>query len=362
MSDSRIVKLFNEIDPKRIVIIKPSALGDVVQTLPLLPVLKKRFPNATIDWVIRSELAGLIEGHPDLNQVMIYHRKGTLKDSFQLLKQIWKQHYDLTLDLQGLFRTGLMTAASRSRLRIGLETAREYSQLACHGLLPETDKQVPAHARYWKVAEVLGETGPPPAITLGIDPADRQTVDDLISEIPQPFFVIHPGAMWVTKRWPIASFAEIAARTCKEYGMSLVVVGTAGEQQDAESICQFVRQKCPHQQVLNLAGKTSLKQLALVLHAAEIVLTNDSGPMHLAAGMGTPVVGIFTCTSKERSGPPGDHHQLIQAQVPCAASYRKECPMKGSANMQCMSAVSIFQVWSSMQKAIQKNHLGNRVA
>ncbi|MCG6154439.1 lipopolysaccharide heptosyltransferase II [Rubinisphaera margarita] len=359
---SRIVNLLNEIEPRRIVIIKPSALGDVVQTMPLLPVLKQRFPGATIDWVIRSELVDLLEGHPLLNRVLIYERKGGFSASIRLLRELRKGRYDLCLDLQGLLRSAVMTAATGATLRVGLQTAREYSHLACHGLLPETERGVPAHARYWRVAEALGETGSPAPVSPGLSEQDRQRVDSLIGGVSGPFLVIHPGAMWETKRWPIPSFAEIGVRALREYGMNLIVVGTRGERNAAEDLCSLVREKRPHQQVLNLAGETSLTQLAEVLRRAALVLSNDSGPMHLAAGVGTPVVGIFTCTSAERSGPAGGQHQLVQAKVPCAASYRKQCPFSGSGHMQCLTAVSVFQVWSAVQQAVTRNQLASNVA
>lgn len=365
MSESRISELLNESSPKRIVIIKPSALGDIVQTLPLLGVLKKKFPEVEIDWVIRSELASLLHGHPHLSQIIPYYRKGGIKNWFQLLSTLRKRQYDIAFDFQGLLRSAVMTVATAASLRIGMETARECSHLACHGLLPETEKSTPAHARYWRLAEILNLQDEPRNLELGITSADQLAAEKCLQPIntPEgPLMVIHPGAMWETKRWPVGQFAEIAIRAVKKYKMRIAVIGTKGEHNDAEFIVNAVIKNTSHCQVINLAGKTSLRELAVILKQADMVLTNDSGPMHLAAGVGTPVVGIFTCTSNERSGPPGDHHQLIQAKVPCAASYRKTCPFTGSGNMQCMKAVSLFQVWTAFQKVVEQNQLKNRVA
>ncbi len=365
MPESPITKLLNESSARRIAVIKPSALGDVVQTLPLLGVLKKRFPDAEIDWVIRSELAGLLQGHPHLSEVIPYYRHGGLKSWIQLLRKLRKRQYDLVFDLQGLLRTGVMTLATGATLRVGLETARECSHWACHGLLPETEKSVPAYARYWRIAELFGLQNEPRSLNLGITSSDHQAATRALKTLENangPLMVIHPGAKWETKRWPVAQFAEIAIRTFKKYGMRIAVIGTKGEHNDAESIVAALKQHVPNAFAINLAGKTSLRELAVILGKADLVLTNDSGPMHLAAGMGTPVVGIFTCTSTERSGPPGSHHQLLQAKVPCAASYRKTCPYTGSAQMQCMQAVSIFQVWTGIQKAVEENKILSRVA
>ncbi len=365
MPESHITKLLNEASAKRIVVIKPSALGDVVQTLPLLEVLKKKFPDAEIDWVIRSELADLLQGHPHLSEVIPYYRHGGLKNWVQLLRKLRSRRYDLVFDLQGLLRTGVMTLATGAQLRIGLETARECSHWACHGLLPETGKSVPAHARYWRLAEIFGLHQEARSLRLGITSADQEAASGHLKSLENsngPLMVIHPGAKWETKRWPVEQFAEIAIRTFKKYAMRIAVIGTKAEHNDAEAIVSALRQHTPRALAINLAGKTSLRELANIMERADLVLTNDSGPMHLAAAMGTPVVGIFTCTSTERSGPPGSHHQLIQAKVPCAASYRKTCPYTGSGNMQCLRAVSIFQVWTAVQKAVEQNEIVNRVA
>lgn len=365
MPESPVTKLLNEISPERIVVIKPSALGDIVQTLPLLGILREKFPQAEIDWVIRSELTGLLEGHPHLSEVIPYYRQGGAKSWFTLLRKLRSRQYDLAFDFQGLLRTGVMTLATGAKLRIGLETARECSHWACHGLLNETSKSIPAHARYWRLAEIFNLQDEPRTLNLGTTSADQLAVEQALQPLENskaPLMVIHSGAMWETKRWPVQQFAEIAIRAVKKYGMRIVVIGTKGEHNDAEFIVSALKQNSTQAHAVNLAGQTSLRELALIMEQADVVLTNDSGPMHLAAGVGTPVVGIFTCTSSERSGPPGDSHQLIQAKVPCAASYRKICPFTGSAKMQCHNAVSLFEVWTDLQKVIEKSQLKNRVA
>ena len=144
------------IDARRICLIKPSAFGDVVQTLPLLPVLKERFPNAQISWVINSGLRELLEDHPQIDDLISYRRHGTWKDSMRLLRELRQRQFDLVFDLQGLLRTGIMTFATRAKIRVGLESAREGSSAACHITLSDTDRFMPAHLRYWRVAEALG--------------------------------------------------------------------------------------------------------------------------------------------------------------------------------------------------------------
>ncbi|MBI3465374.1 MAG: glycosyltransferase family 9 protein, partial [Planctomycetes bacterium] len=146
---------------------------------------------------------------------------------------------------------------------------------------------------------------------------------------------IHPGARWMTKRWPVGHYTEIARRLERESGAQIVLVGGPEEGDVAREIEATIRNRC-----LNLTGLTTLKQLAAVLSRVNLLLTNDSGPMHLAAALGTPVAGIFTCTSPERARPYGSGHLIIGTSVWCAASYLKKC-----SRMECMSELTPDRVW-----------------
>ena len=130
MATANLNRRLDGLDVRRICVIKPSALGDVVQSLPLLPVLHERFPNATISWVINHEFADLLEGHPYLHELLHYHRRGSAGQHLQLLQDLRQRQFDLVFDLQGLMRSGVMSAATGASLRIGLGNSRECSSLA----------------------------------------------------------------------------------------------------------------------------------------------------------------------------------------------------------------------------------------
>jgi len=279
----------------RICLIKPSALGDIVQTLPLLPVLRERFPAARISWVVGSQFANLLEGHPDLDELLIFHRRGGSAAFLQLLTDLKKRRFDLVFDLQGLMRTGLMTFATRAPLRIGLETAREGAHWACHLTLPGTSKHVPAHSRNWQVAEAFGMGSRRRETTIPLTGADRIWARNQLAPLSSRILVIHAGAQWETKRWPPEHFVFVASKAARRLGMSPVLVGSPGERNITTDIERQIRRFVPSARIANLAGETSLKQLAAVLERAEVVLSNDSGPMHMAAGLGVPVVGVRDC-------------------------------------------------------------------
>ncbi|MBS0264287.1 MAG: glycosyltransferase family 9 protein [Planctomycetes bacterium] len=349
------------IAPRRVCLIKPSALGDVVQTLPLLDVLRQKFPAAEISWVIRSDLANLLEGHPALAETLVFHRTGGWRAWRDLLKTLYQRRFDLVLDLQGLLRTGVMTLATRAPWRVGLETAREGSAFSCNYLIPETGRTVPAHARYWRIAEELGLADHPATAHIPVSAADASSVAGQLAQLPRPLLAMHAGAGWVTKRWPVEKFAEIARR----FSGSIVAVGSPGEASLAEAIVTAAADA--GRPALNLAGKTTLKQLAAVLQSVDLMVSNDSGPMHLAAAVGTPVAGIFTCTSPVLSGPAPDspngvRHVLISADVPCRASYKKTCPHSGPGHLCCLADLSVERVWQAVEQLQTQQTLIRRPA
>ena len=360
MTDPNTAAVLLEVDARRICVIKPSALGDVVQALPVLPALRRRFPRARISWVISRSLAPILEGHPDLDEIIPFERHGSLGDWRKLLTRLRRSRFDLVFDLQGLLRSGLMLWATRASLRVGLESAREGSLWGCHFLIPETDLSVPAHLRSRHVVDALGLTNFDSGLRLGISRADRDWASGQLAPLAGTAgagagLAVHPGASWKTKRWPAERFAAVAFKAMRRFGLSPVVLGGPDEQGIAAQFVQTLRQLAPNARVIDLSGKTNLKQLAAVLEQSRVLVTNDSGPMQLAAGLGTPVVGIFTCTSPTISGPPGNQHELVATGVSCAASYRKRCPHRGKKHLACMDELDVERVWSGLCRLMQKN-------
>ena len=351
-----------ELDVRRICVVKPSALGDIVQSLPLLPVLRERFPEATISWVVNHEFSGLLEEHPQLHELFHFHRRGTAGQHLQLLQELRQRQFDVVFDLQGLMRSGVMTAATGAPLRIGLETSREGASLACHLTIPGTSKSTAAFRRYWRIAEELGLGDREPQTIVQTSEADRGWAAASLSSLAGPVLAIHPGARWMTKRWPIEKFAVVAHKAMRQFGFSVVILGSKNEMPVADELQTLLHGFVSRKTVLNLTGQTTLKQLAALMSAVDVVLTNDSGPMHLAAGLGTSVLGVFTCTSPTISGPPGEQHELVATQVSCAASYKKTCPHSGSTHQCCMDELSTERVCAALVRLIERRQLHSRAA
>jgi len=345
------------IDARRILIVKPSALGDVVQTLPLVAALRRRFPGSWIAWLVQRELRELVDGCPDLDDVQLCDRRPTWSQAIASLNELRRQRFDLVFDLQGLLRSAVMTLATGARHRIGLQTAREGAAWATTHTITGTGRDVPAHARYWRVAEAFGVGDTPRRFTMRIHRADEQFATLQLAGLPRPIFAVQWGAKWETKRWPIEQFAALLSRAGRTWGGSAVLVGGGGDVLECERMAALIRTQCPSLPVANFAGRTTIKQLAAVLSQVDAMISNDSGPMHLAAELGTPTLGIFTCTSAMRSGPPGIQHEFVATQVPCAASYKKVCPCPGDARQACHRELDVERACRGLVRLVEKNGL-----
>jgi lipopolysaccharide heptosyltransferase II len=315
--------------------------------------------------VINRELRDLVEGHPALHEAIPFERRGGWSSWARLLKTLALRRFDMTIDLQGLLRTGVMTVATGASVRVGLETAREGSKLTLNCVVSDTARELAAHARYWRIAEVLGLSDMPRETFVATSSADRDWAREQFARLPRPIFSVHPGAKWVTKRWPVSKFAELLAQAMQSWPGSVVILGSPSERAEADQLEHELGQRpestrrCP---VVNLVGKTSLKQLSALLPLSDFAISNDSGPMHLAAGLGTPTLGIFTCTSAYRSGPAGAQHEMVSTTVPCAASYHKTCPHSGEQHMACLRELDVDRVWRALSRLVLKNQLKTRVA
>ena len=353
---------FTGLDARRICIIKPSALGDVVQSLPILRPLRDRFPAASISWVVSGGLAGLLEGHERIDDLILFDRRGGLRGMAVLLRRLREGRFDLAIDLQGLLRTGLMIRATAAPVRIGLQTAREGSRLACTTVLPGSGRDVPARLRYWRIAEELGDASHAATADLPLTRTDRDWAAGQLRSLPRPWLAICPGARWATKRWPVTSFATLAARAHAEFGASAVVLGAPDERTLCHDLETQLRSRLPRKAILNLAGQTSLRQLAAVLESAHWAAANDSGPMHLADAVGTPVLGLFTCTSPWLSGPPLDRHELLSTRLMCAASYHKSCPLAAPRRHACHGELSVDRAWEGFVRLARRSRSNRRAA
>jgi heptosyltransferase-1 len=310
-------------DPQRILIIKPSAIGDVVHTLPVLNLLRRRWPAAKIAWLLTPACAGLLEGHPQLDEIIFFERQrlahswrspAALSELIGLARDLRRREFDLVIDLQGLFRSGWLTMMTGAPMRIGFANAREGAWLTYTHRIDVGSPQQHAVDRYLKVADALGCGRQPVEFYFGTTDSDRAYVADLLRDVG-PFAAMLPGTNWQTKRWPIENFAALVAPLREHYGLATVIAG-------GSDVIDLARQ-IPGAK--SAAGKTSLRELTALLERASLVIANDSGPMHIAAALGRPLVTMFGPTNPVRTGPYRRQETVLRLDIPCSPCYSRTC-------------------------------------
>ncbi|MFO0930535.1 MAG: glycosyltransferase family 9 protein [Gemmataceae bacterium] len=339
------------ITPRRIALIKPSALGDIVHTLPVLSALRRRFPEAFLAWVVNRAYEPLIAGHPDLDATLPFDRGAVRarggcrrhgRDSPSIAP--WAGQFDLVLDLQGLLRSGLMTWATGAARRVGLAGAREGSRLFYTDVIADPGRGgLHAVDRYWRVAEALGAGDGPKESRLPVDPTAAEWAETMLHPWPRPWLMVSVGSRWYTKRWPPAHFADVLTRATADFGGTAVFLGGS----DETALAAAVRGRLTSPS-LDLTGRTSLPQLAAVLARADVMLANDTGPLHLAVALGRPVVAPYTCTKAALTGPYGQRQHVVETQVRCGGSYRKRC-----ARLECMTELAPARLWPVLREVLQ---------
>ncbi len=341
----------------RILIIKLSAIGDVVHTLPLLEVIRREFPSSRIDWVIEEDASSIVDGHPDLNEVIVFPRKSWLRrfvkgggcvavmrEVADFVRKFRKRNYDVVVDLQGLLKSGVLAFIARGKRKIALNGGREGSSLFINEQVAFPHPDIHALDRYLCVAQYLGATNQRWEGLIPIDEADRRYVDDLLDEhkIDTAPIAINPMAKWRTKLWGLSRFASLADIVSEELEKTVIFTGGISDRDAIESILSGMKSK-----TLNFAGLTNLKQLAYLYQKCAAVVSTDTGPMHVAAAMGTPVVALFGPTSPSRTGPYGAKHRVVRAGIHCSPCFKKSCD-----DMSCMKEITVQKVFESVKEVM----------
>jgi heptosyltransferase I len=371
----------------RILLIKPSALGDVVHTLPVLVKLRARYPRAQIDWLITPENAEVVRYHPALSNVVLFARRDFSKRGrrwrafvsfFDLLKQIRSAKYELIIDMHGQVRSAFFALISGARVRIGFDRpvkrgltvsaehdlknipshgwrgAREGSWIAYTHRIPIPTLDVHAIDRYLWVAPLLGLDDKPPDLTIHLSPQATNKVNRLLEEhgVPasKPLVVLVPGTIWETKHWTIEGFAGVARQFLQD-GFAVALAGTTRDQQRCRQIAAAAPGTC------DLSGKTTPADLAALIRRAEVAVTNDSGSMHVAASLGKPMVSVFGPTNPVHIGPYERPESVVRVDLPCSpCNYRRlsQCPFDHACMKQVTSAMVVERVRKILSTA--KSH------
>ena len=358
-------------DFDKILLIKLSAVGDVVHTIPVLNKLRRRFPTAQLDWLVTPAIAELLRHNPAITTIIEFEREvwstpWRLKPFVayaRLAARLRAAGYDLVVDMHGQFRTAALTLATGAPARIGFDRprasvwdasprkfpeqarkhawqgAREGSWLAYTHHIPVPTLDLHAVDRYLNVGPILGLDPDPADFSFPIPQSAISRVDALLSQNAAnraKLVVMAPGTVWETKHWGSEKFANVARHFLSK-GFAVVLIGSQRER----VVCEEVAALAPG--AVDLAGMTTLSELAALISRSVISITNDSGPMHLAVALDRAVISIFGPTDPIWIGPYRRTDAVLQAALDCSPCYLrrlKQCRHDHS----CMRSVSPLAV------------------
>jgi len=349
----------------KILILKPSSLGDVVQALPVLRLLKCHLPASEIFWWIDSQFAPLLQNDPDLTGVVRFERRRWASprywpEALRSVRWMRAQNFDWVIDLQCLARSGAFAWLANGKFLIGLDDPRE----GARGFYDVAVRRPSfhTHAVDWYLA-VLPRLGVPlhwnfqwlpeqPAAAAELKRkwpgvAGNQQAAGRTSVQTGRWIALQPGARWLTKRWPVEYFAGLVGLLADNFqNARFAILGDRRDRPLGEIISRPVPERC-----LNLCGETSLPEMVEWLRLCDLLVTNDTGPMHVAAALGKPLVALFGPTEPRRTGPYRQLDGVLRIALPCSPCLKSHCDYE-KLN-ECLNALSPAMVFESARKKLQ---------
>jgi len=341
---------------RNLLIVRLSSLGDIIHTLPAFQSLRATFPSARIDWLVESRLAFFLGAVDGVDRILPIdtHSMRVRPLSFEAWRGLWApiralraSHYDMAIDFQGLLKTAVLSRLSGAAIRVGFPKALVRERPAhwfYHRSAPEPQAQEHVVRLNLLLAETAGaRSGEWRAPLKSID-SDRQAIENLfLPEQLTEYVVINPGGGWPTKRWHPVCYGQLAARIQSEMRFRVVVTTGPGE----DYLYAGIAAQCPDPPPVHL--RVPFLQLIPLFRKARLVVAGDTGPLHLACALGTPVVGLLGPTSPIRNGPWSANDEVVARRLSCSYCNGRSCP----TSTECMD-IPVAEVFAAVARSLER--------
>ena len=337
---------------QNILVVKLSAIGDVIHALPVSYAIKESFPDVHLTWVVEPPAYDLLTMDSCVDEIITFHKKkfksigGFLTNYGPLKHKIQRRSYDAVLDLQGLFKSAAIARLAKAPVKLGMCNMRELSDRISRPVIgPHAQGHIVE--RYLDVARALGCRVDQVVFPLTVPEREADLTRRIFSQaggnMGNPYVVFAIGANWPNKRWPIEYFAELSDWLYAQRLIPVIVGGGAVDEQRAAELCAAA--EIPP---INLVGRTNFKQLTCVLQHAQLTIGGDTGPVHLSAGVGTKTIMVMGPTDANRNGPYGQLENAIEVERSCKYCWNRACP-KG---LDCLADITVQQVRAKVEELI----------
>lgn len=335
---------------KNVLIVKLSAIGDVIHALPVSYAIKETFPEAKVTWVVEPPAYDLLTNNPYIDKIVLFEKKkfksmsGFIRNLPPFLAELKEIKYDAVFDLQGLGKSAAIAFFVKAPVKLGCCNMREFSHLVSRPVCgPHQNGHIVE--RYLDVARELGCKVEKVVFPIAVRPEEAEMTEKIMQQagmdIKNPYVVLAVGANWPNKRWPAQYYAKLADYL---YGQKLIPVVVGGGLTDAGLAAEIAaNSEIPP---VDLVGRTTLKQLAYVMKSAKAIVGGDTGPMHLAAALYKPVVAVMGPTDINRNGPYGQAQNTIEVARECKHCWKRKCAL----DLDCLADIPVDMVIEKLQE------------
>jgi len=340
-----------ETPPKKLLVVCHGAIGDVTRALPLVCRIKKHWPSTVIHWGVEPISSSIVIGHPAIDKVHVFNRPEGFSAYRDYLRRLKAEKFELVLDLQRHFKSGITSflTGAKTRIAFNKKNSREGNWL----FSTQQVKAMPHYSikteQYQNFGDVLGLPRDE-KLDFSLKPNEEEktkieeifTEQGFFTENPQPYIALILGSTWQSRFWKAEYYSELINKMYIKFGYTAVLIGSRSEKEFSEQIMK----SCEPSTVLNLVEKTSLRDLVGVFSVCSCAVGSDSGPMHIAAGVGIPVISLWGATSPLRSAPYGSEKLVLQSPVGCSPCYKKNCP---GLDTLCMADIPVNAVVARLE-------------
>ncbi|MDD5757471.1 MAG: lipopolysaccharide heptosyltransferase II [Desulfobulbaceae bacterium] len=330
-------------------------IGDAIMTLPAVKTIRANFPKAKITVLAQPWVADIFTANPHVDRVILYHKKSShagVIGMWRLSQELAAEKFDLAILLQNAFEAALIAKLSRIPVIAGFNRDARRLLLTHPVTISKEIRRKHQVFYYQHLMEELGLTPSENTLHLHLDEADRRWAKEFVDTLPRPIIGLNPGAAYgPAKCWPAERYGEVAHNVLSSCGGSVLVFGTRDDTQAAEKIGQQVGS------ITDLTGKTTLAKAMALIDLCNTFITNDSGLMHVAAALTTPLVAIFGSTDSVATGPFSNNAIIVKNTLPCSPCLKTHCP----TNFECMKGISVTEVENAVLTLLKRGEAGRRL-
>ncbi len=344
---------------QRILIIRLSSIGDVLHATPVAKALKEAYPACHITWIVSNMSASLLMNNPYIDQLYVWSREefdqAVKKRQFAVLRKLWQQlkafykenQFDIVLDIHGLFLSGMIAAYSKAQRRIGMANTRELNRFF---MTEQAPSPTSPHVikRYLSVLAPLHIQTNDHQMTLKLTAELHKFADDFLErnhiDSQKKLLMINPKTSWLSKNWGNENFARLIDMLAPN--IQILLCGSIQDTADATTITSLC-----HKPLFDAVGKTSLLELAALIHRTDLLLTGDTGALHIATALQIPTVSLWGPTSPEQYGPLVPNHIVVQSTHSCVTCHKTKC---ATGKNDCMRAIPVKSVAKKINSLLSK--------